>query len=52
MAPVSFCCSNSIFQVAVGRSYDALWKAVGAACDPFTEQECENFFTAAGYESD
>ncbi|MEO1707842.1 MAG: IS630 family transposase, partial [Pseudomonadota bacterium] len=28
---------------------DALWKAVGDICDLFTANECQNFFSAAGY---
>lgn len=31
------------------RTIDALWKAVGDICDLFTANECQNFFSAAGY---
>ncbi len=34
---------------AKARTYDELWKAVGKVCDLFTQQECENYFKAAGY---
>ena len=27
------------------------WKAVGHVCDLFKEEECYNFFKAAGYET-
>ena len=30
--------------------YDDLWKAVGHVCDLFTDEQCFNFFKAAGYE--
>jgi transposase len=33
------------------RSYDALWQAVGHVCDLFSEEECYNYFKAAGYEA-
>ena len=33
---------------AAARTYDDLWKAVGAVCDLFTEDECPNYFIAAG----
>lgn len=41
-----------IVRKAAARSYDALWQAVGHACDLFTEEECLNYFIAAGYEPD
>ena len=34
------------------RTYDQLWHAVGHVCDLFTDEECYNFFKAAGYKSD
>ena len=34
------------------RSFDALWSAVGKACDLFSPQQCWNFCKAAGYASD
>ena len=34
---------------AAVRTYDDLWKAVGTVCDLFTEEECLNYFIAAGY---
>ena len=27
-----------------------LWKAAGAVCDLYSEEECDNYFKAAGYE--
>jgi len=41
---------KALIRKAAARSYDALWKAVGAVCDLFSKQECLNFFSAAGYE--
>ena len=34
---------------AGARSFDALWKAVGKACDLFSPQACWTFCEAAGY---
>ncbi len=38
---------------AAARSYDALWQAVGANffCELFSDEECYNYFKAAGYEA-
>jgi transposase len=33
---------------AAARRYDAPWRAVGQVCDLFSEEECDNFFNAAG----
>ncbi|WP_373568675.1 hypothetical protein [Paracoccus actinidiae] len=37
---------------AVQRTYDQLWAAVGQVCDLFSDEECYNYFKAAGYEAD
>lgn len=31
------------------RTIDDLWKAIGSICALFTEEECSNYFSAAGY---
>jgi transposase len=31
------------------RTIDALWQEIGRICDLFTPEECQNYFTAAGY---
>jgi transposase len=31
------------------RTIDALWQEIGRICDLFDPQECQNYFTAAGY---
>lgn len=41
---------KALVRKAAARSYDALWRAVGQVCDLFTEEECMNYFIAAGYE--
>ena len=33
------------------RTFDALWQALGDICSLFSEEECWNFFHAAGYTS-
>jgi len=37
---------------AAARTYDELWRVVGHVCDLFTDEECRNFFKAAGYQTD
>ena len=37
---------------AAERTVDGLWVAIGRLIDPFTHDECANFFAAAGYEPD
>jgi hypothetical protein len=32
------------------RTLDALWDAIAEALPRFTQQDCANFFKAAGYE--
>jgi len=36
----------------MGRLPDDLWQAAGQARNLFTEEECSNFFNAAGYGTD
>lgn len=43
---------KALIRRAAARTYDDLWRVVGNACDLFTEEECYNFFKAAGYETD
>jgi transposase len=43
---------KALIRKAAARTYDQLWKAVGQVCDLFTEEECYNFFKAAGYETE
>ncbi|QBY00896.1 hypothetical protein E2K80_09295 [Rhodophyticola sp. CCM32] len=42
---------KTLIRKAAARTYDALWNAVGQVCDLFTDEECFNFFKAAGYET-
>jgi hypothetical protein len=43
---------KALLRKAAARTYDELWQAVGRACNLFTDEECYNFFRAAGYEAD
>ena len=43
---------KALIRKAAARTYDHLWKAVGHVCDLFSEEECYNFFKAAGYRTD
>jgi hypothetical protein len=43
---------KALLRKAAARTCNDLWKAVGQVCDLFTEDECLNYFIAAGYEPD
>lgn len=49
---MAFAKLKALIRKAAARTYDELWKAVGHVCDLFTEEECYNFFVAAGYETE
>ena len=40
---------KALLRKAAERSVDALWSAIGRIIDCFTQTECKNYFTAAGY---
>ena len=48
---VAFSKLKALLTKAAARTYDELWQAVGRVCDLFTDEECYNFFRAAGYET-
>jgi len=37
---------------AAARTVDALWQVIGEVIDMFTPNECANYFTSAGYDTD
>ena len=43
---------KTLIRKAAARTYDQLWEAVGHACDLFSDEECYNYFKAAGYEAE
>lgn len=43
---------KTLIRKAAARTYNQLWKAVGQVCNLFSDEECYNFFKAAGYEAD
>jgi transposase len=51
LAPVEMAFSKpkTLIGKAAARTYHELWQAVGHVCDLFSEEECYNFFKAAGY---
>jgi len=49
---MAFAKLKAMIRRAAARTYDDLWCAVGHVCDLFTDEECYNFFKAAGYETD
>ena len=42
---------KALIRKAAARTYDELWQIVGNVCKIFTDEECYNFFVAAGYET-
>ena len=42
---------KALIRKAAARTYEALWTAVGHVCDLFSDEECHNYFKAAGYEA-
>ena len=42
---------KTLIRKAAARTYQALWRQVGAVCNLFLPQECKNYFIAAGYGS-
>ena len=49
---IAFAKIKALIRRAAARTYDALWQAVRHVCNLFTEEECYDFFKAAGYETD
>ena len=41
---------KAILRKAAARSIDDLWQFIAEALDEFSQQDCTNYFTAAGYE--
>jgi hypothetical protein len=41
---------KGLLRKAAERTVEALWSAIGRLIDAVTAKECENFFTAAGYD--
>jgi transposase len=48
---LAFAKLKALIRRAAARTYNDLWRVVGHVCDLFTEEECYNFFKAAGYEA-
>jgi len=49
---MAFAKIKTLIRKATARTYDQLWQAVGNVCNLFKDEECYNFFKAAGYETD
>ena len=45
---MAFAKLKALIRKVAARTYDQLWKAVGNVCDLFKDEECCNFFKAAG----
>ena len=46
---MAFAKLKTLLRARAVRTIDALWRAIGEICDLFSPQECQNYFTAAGY---
>ena len=40
---------KAILRKAAARSIDNLWQVITDTLDKFSQQDCTNYFTAAGY---
>ena len=49
---MAFAKLKALIRKAAARTYDELWNSVGHVCNLFTDEECFNFFKAAGYQTD
>ena len=49
---MAFAKLKALIRKAAARTYDQLWAAVSQVCDFFSDEECYNYFKAAGYEAD
>jgi transposase len=43
---------KALLRKTAERSIDGLWAAIGTAVSAFSQQECTNYFVAAGYDTD
>jgi transposase len=43
---------KAMLRKAAQRTVEGLWNTIGALIDTFTPTECQNYFTAAGYDAD
>ena len=51
MIEMAFSKLKALIRKAAARTYEDLWQAVGRVCGLFSDEECYNFFRAAGYEA-
>ena len=49
---MAFAKLKALIRRAAARTHDDLWQAVGHVCNLFSDEECYNFFKAAGYQTD
>lgn len=42
---------KNLIRKATARTYNQLWAAVGKVRDLFSDEDCYNYFKAAGYEA-
>ena len=46
---MAFAKLKALLRAKAVRTIDDLWQAIGRICDLFDQDECRNYFTAAGY---
>ena len=49
---MAFAKIKTLIRKAAARTCEQLWQAVRNVCNIFKDEECYNFFKAAGYETD
>jgi transposase len=49
---MAFSKMKAFLKKVASRTIDALWQAIAKAIDLFSPKECENYFSAAGYDRD
>jgi transposase len=45
---MAFSKRKTLLRKKKARTYDDLWKSIGAVCEIFSQQECRSYFTKAG----
>jgi len=49
---IAFSKLKALIRKAAARTYHELWQVVGHVCSLYSDEECYNFFRAAGYQTD
>ena len=47
---IAFAKLKTLLRKTAARTVDGLWQTIAEALEAFTTEECQNYFTAAGYD--